>query len=138
VLNERAGRTTHTAVADEWDPRPSTDSWHPNQHSNPTAGGGYRDDDEDDRIYEKKYGYGNGGVSTNVQDVGGAIKDPDAAPGYTMATTEAYYAPPSGPPPGAVPSAAPSYYTHAPADHQPSMSGGGGGTHYNVGQTYGQ
>jgi hypothetical protein len=137
VLNERAGRTTHTAAADEWDARPSTDSWHPNQHNNPTAGGGYRDDDDgddDDRLYEKKYGYGNGGVSTNVQDVGGAIKDPDAAPGYTMATTEASYAPPSGPPPPVEPS----HYTHVPVGRQPSMSGGGGGTHYNVGQVYQQ
>ena len=137
MLNERAGRTIHTAAADEWDPRPSTDSWHPNQPNNPTAGGGYKDED-DDQLYEKKYGYGNGGVSTNVQDGGGAIKDPDAAPGYTMATTEAYYAPPSGLPPGTAPSAAPSHYAHAPIGHRPSMSGGGEGKHYNVGQVYGQ
>ena len=132
MLNERAGRTTHTAAADEWDVRPSTDSWHPNQHNNLTAGGGYRDDDDDDRLYEKKYGYGNGGVSTSVQDSGSAIKDPDAAPGYSMATTEAYYPPPSGPPP---PPVEPSYYSHAPVSHQPSMSGGGEGQPYNV---YGQ
>jgi len=131
VLNERAGRTTHTTAGDEWDVRPSTDSWHPNQHNNPTAGGGYRDDD-DDRLYEKKYGYGNGGVSMDVQDGGGAIKDPDAAPGYTMATTQAYHPPPGGPP---LPSFEPSHYDHAPVAHQPSMSGSGQGQQYNV---YGQ
>lgn len=127
MLNERADRTTHTAAADEWDVRPSTDSWHPNQHNNPTAGGGYKDED-DDRLYEKKYGYGNGGVSTNVQDGGSAIKDPDAAPGYTQATTEAYYPPPSGQPP---PSIEPSHYSNAPV-YRPGMSEG---KHYNV---YGQ
>lgn len=132
MLNERAGRTTHTTAADEWDVRPSTDSWHPNQHNNPTAGGGYQDDD-DDRMYEKKYGYGNGGVSTDVQDGGGAVKDPDAAPGYTMATTQGYYPPPSGPPP---PSFEPSHYAHdVPVAHRPTISGSGEGKHYNV---YGQ
>jgi len=118
-------RGTQLEAADEWDVRPSTDSWHPSQPNNPPAGGGYRDDD-DDQLYEKKYGYGNGGVSTNLQDGPSAIKDPDAAPGYTMATTEAYYPPPSGPPP---PSFESSHY------HQPSVSGPGEGMHYNV---YGQ
>lgn len=136
MLNERAGRTAHTTAADEWDVRPSTDSWHPNQH-NPTAGGGYGDDDDDDdRLYEKKYGYGNGGASVDVQDVGAAVKDPDAAPGYTMATTQAYYPPPSEPPPL---SREPSHYAHyahdGPAAHGPSMSGGVEGKHYNA---YGQ
>lgn len=132
MLNERAGRTAHTTVGDEWDARPSTDSWHPNRQNNPTAGGGYADDD-DDRLYEKKYGYGNGGVSTDVQDDGGAVKDPDAAPGYTIATTQAYYPPPSGAPP---PLFEPSHYAHdGPVGHQPSMSGGGEGKHYNI---YGQ
>jgi len=127
MLNDLPGAPPHPTAADEWDHRPSTDSWHPNQ--NPlTAGRGYRDDDDGDRVYEKKFGYGNGGVSTSVQDVGSAIKDPDAAPGYTTATTEAYYAPPSGLPPGA-----PSYYAHEPVNDGPS-----GQVHYNVGQIYGQ
>ena len=132
MLNERAGRTAHTTVGDEWDARPSTDSWHPNRQNNPTAGGGYADDD-DDRLYEKKYGYGNGGVSADVQDGGVAVKDPDAAPGYTIATTQAHYPPPSGAPP---PLFEPSHYAHdGPVGHQPSMSGGGEGKHHNI---YGQ
>ncbi len=68
----------------------------------------------------------------NVQD-SGAVKDPDAAPGYTMATTQAYYTPPSGLPP---PEFEPSHYAHdASVAHGPSMSVSGEGKHYNV---YGQ